>query len=162
TWSARSSSPRSPISRARPSPRASTAWFATGARPHSSPTSMSERSMVVSARGCTCSRRPRESRSSSTPRPNRTGLPVPRRSEGGAVKNAKLGPARATGLRRRAEARVSERKMADRTKLPADEIQRLFHELQVHQVELEMQNEELRQARLETEAGLARYARLFD
>jgi len=36
------------------------------------------------------------------------------------------------------------------------------HELEVHQVELELQNEELRAARLETEAGLERYTELFD
>lgn len=38
----------------------------------------------------------------------------------------------------------------------------LLHELQVHQVELELQDEELRRSRLETEASLARYAALYD
>ena len=38
----------------------------------------------------------------------------------------------------------------------------LLHELQVHQVELELQDEELRRTRVETEATLARYAALFD
>jgi PAS domain S-box-containing protein len=38
----------------------------------------------------------------------------------------------------------------------------LLHELEVHQIELEMQNEELRAARLETEGALARYTELFD
>ncbi|HEX8790618.1 MAG TPA: ATP-binding protein [Polyangiaceae bacterium] len=37
-----------------------------------------------------------------------------------------------------------------------------MHELRVHQVELEMQNEELRNARHEIEAGLRRYRELFD
>jgi two-component system CheB/CheR fusion protein len=36
------------------------------------------------------------------------------------------------------------------------------HELRVHQVELQMQNDELRSARLEIEAGLQRYTELFD
>jgi two-component system CheB/CheR fusion protein len=41
-------------------------------------------------------------------------------------------------------------------------VRRLVHELKVHQLELELQNEELRNARLEVEAGLARYTELFD
>ena len=40
--------------------------------------------------------------------------------------------------------------------------QRLVHELQVHQIELEMQNEELQQARDEMEAGLEKYSDLYD
>ncbi len=39
---------------------------------------------------------------------------------------------------------------------------RLLHELEVHQIELQMQNEELRAARSTTEASLARYAELFE
>jgi PAS domain S-box-containing protein len=39
---------------------------------------------------------------------------------------------------------------------------RLVHQLQVHQIELEMQNEELRESRAQTEALLARYTDLFD
>lgn len=39
---------------------------------------------------------------------------------------------------------------------------KLIHELQVHQIELEMQNEELMQARTEIEAGLERYSELYD
>src|SRR3954465_3903748 len=38
----------------------------------------------------------------------------------------------------------------------------LLHELEVHQIELELQNEELRAARVATEAALARYTELFD
>ena len=40
--------------------------------------------------------------------------------------------------------------------------QRLVHELQVHQIELEMQNEELQKARDEMEAGLDKYSELYD
>jgi chemotaxis family two-component system sensor kinase Cph1 len=39
---------------------------------------------------------------------------------------------------------------------------RLLHDLKVHQVELEMQNEELRRARAATEAALDRYTELYD
>lgn len=38
----------------------------------------------------------------------------------------------------------------------------LVHELQVHQIELEMQNEELKRARLGTEDALAKYSDLYD
>jgi PAS domain-containing protein len=41
-------------------------------------------------------------------------------------------------------------------------MKKLLHELQVHQIELEMQNEELRQAYEITEAALKKYTMLFD
>ena len=40
--------------------------------------------------------------------------------------------------------------------------ERLVHELQVHQVELEMQNEDLRNSRAQAETALARYTDLYD
>ncbi|MCK6410536.1 sensor domain-containing diguanylate cyclase [Thauera sp.] len=40
--------------------------------------------------------------------------------------------------------------------------QRLLHELRVHQIELEMQNEELRNSRAQAEAALERYTELYD
>ena len=43
-----------------------------------------------------------------------------------------------------------------------ENLYRLVHELQVHQIELKLQNEELRQARDEVEAGLERYTDLYD
>ncbi len=46
--------------------------------------------------------------------------------------------------------------------LSADEIRRIFHELQVHQIELEMQNEELSRAQVELDATRARYFDLYD
>ena len=50
------------------------------------------------------------------------------------------------------------------TDLPAETAvtQRLLHELQAHQIELEMQNHELRQAQVKLEAARARYFDLYD
>lgn len=65
-------------------------------------------------------------------------------------------------LRQRAEARLQQA-ASSASVLPAEhEMQRLLHELQVHQIELELQNEELRASRAEVEAGLARYMDLYD
>ena len=67
-------------------------------------------------------------------------------------------------LRRRAEERFGARRAdagAGDTNI-APETQRLLHELQVHQIELEMQNEELQRARSEVEEGLARYTDLYE
>jgi PAS domain S-box-containing protein len=73
----------------------------------------------------------------------------------------KPAPPEAATLRRRAE-----RRLVDRTPEAAPptgaEALRLVHELQVHQIELEMQNEELRQSQQEVEAGLRRYTDLYD
>lgn len=44
---------------------------------------------------------------------------------------------------------------------PADSL-RLVHELQVHQIELELQNDELRRTQLELEAARARYSELYE
>ena len=69
-------------------------------------------------------------------------------------------------LRRRAEDRLRERAANQRStaadpKSDAD-AKRLLHELQVHQIELELQNTELRQARDELEAALDDYTDLYD
>jgi diguanylate cyclase (GGDEF)-like protein/PAS domain S-box-containing protein len=57
-----------------------------------------------------------------------------------------------------AEQQTTARDLAD-TQASA---QKLLHELQVHQIELEMQNEALQEARTTTELALERYAELFD
>jgi len=71
-------------------------------------------------------------------------------------------PPATTELRRRAEDRL--RAKTATVHAPSDDIepQRLFHELQVHQIELEMQNEELRQAKDELEKALDRCTDLYD
>ena len=65
-------------------------------------------------------------------------------------------------LRRRAEARLKEKKAQSSPASEDDNAQRLVHELQVHQIELELQNEELHKARQDLEASLERYTDLYD
>jgi signal transduction histidine kinase/CheY-like chemotaxis protein len=64
-------------------------------------------------------------------------------------------------LRRRAEERLRARSAAPRVEATED-VLRLIHELQVHQIELELQNEELRRVRDELEASVTRYSELYD
>ncbi len=45
---------------------------------------------------------------------------------------------------------------------PPEEMQKLIHELNVHQIELELQNEELRRSQLELAAARDKYSDLFD
>ncbi len=75
-------------------------------------------------------------------------------------------PSDAAELRRRAEARLSEKQKGQRSQAGAQRMTpdtlRLAQELQIHQIELEMQNEQLEQARVETEAALERYTDLYD
>ncbi|MEJ2032539.1 MAG: ATP-binding protein [Deltaproteobacteria bacterium] len=64
-------------------------------------------------------------------------------------------------LRRQAEAKLDEKIFGLKEKLD-DESMRLLHELKVHQIELEMQNEELHRTELELTQARDRYADLFD
>ena len=77
------------------------------------------------------------------------------------MKNYKTPSADAAELRARAEARLRAGRSEAAAPTEAD-TQRLVHELQVHQIELEMQNEELRRSRAEVEAGLEGYTELYD
>ena len=63
-------------------------------------------------------------------------------------------------LRQRAEQRLDNKPVLD-TAAEAD-ARKLLHELQVHQIELEMQNEALRQARTDAETALQQYTELYD
>ncbi len=78
------------------------------------------------------------------------------------MKKDKNTSAEAAELRRRAEARLRVAATKDAPARTEADTQRLVHELQVHQIELEMQNDELRQSRAEVEAGLERYTELYD
>jgi two-component system CheB/CheR fusion protein len=72
-------------------------------------------------------------------------------------------PTDAEALRARAESRLKQRSRSKTNDHgTVEETQRLVHALQVHQIELEMQNEELQKARAESEAGLKRYSDLYD
>jgi len=78
------------------------------------------------------------------------------------MKNGKRSSADAVDLRRSAEARLKSQTARENLPRTVAEMRRLLHELQVHQVELEMQNEELRRAREELELSVDKYAELYD
>jgi len=68
-------------------------------------------------------------------------------------------------LRRQAEETLQEKTALSKEnlgELPPEEIQRILHELRVHQIELETQNDELRQAQEKLVASQARYFDLYD
>src|ERR1700730_8363056 len=75
-------------------------------------------------------------------------------------------PPDAAELRRRAEARLNEQQQSQRkvtgTERTTHDTQRLVAEFQIHQIEREMQNEQLEQARTETEAALELYTDLYE
>ncbi len=71
------------------------------------------------------------------------------------------GSTKPTGLRRQAEELLRTTKR-DVAAMPVKDVQQLVHELQVHQIELEMQNDELRRTQLELETARDRYVNLYD
>lgn len=67
-----------------------------------------------------------------------------------------------TPLRRKAEDQLKDNKRPAEESIHETDVKKLLHELQVHQIELEMQNEELREANATTEAALKKYTMLYD
>jgi len=68
----------------------------------------------------------------------------------------------AAEIRRRAEGKAKGNQAEIQDALSPEEARQVLHELRVHQIELEMQNEELRRAQAELEASRARYFDLYD
>ena len=65
-------------------------------------------------------------------------------------------------LRLKAETELKSKQVKTGVPEMETDIKRLLHELQVHQIELEMQNEELREANEATELALKRFTMLYD
>jgi len=65
-------------------------------------------------------------------------------------------------LRLKAEEQLKKNQKKVRTLTVETDVRKLLHELQVHQIELEMQNEELRQANEKAETALKKYTMLYD
>ena len=65
-------------------------------------------------------------------------------------------------LRKKAEEKLKENQKKITSTATKSDVERLVHELQVHQIELEMQNEELRQANERAEAALKKYTMMYD
>jgi PAS domain-containing protein len=63
-----------------------------------------------------------------------------------------------TDLRQQAEEKLSKRKKSPTTEI---DTLRLIHELEVHQIELEIQNDELLRTKAELESTLSQYAELY-
>lgn len=89
-------------------------------------------------------------------------MTAPRRVRGAGDRDGRSGSEEDRTLRREAEARVASLLSEGPDSGAVDPDIRLLHELQVHQVELEMQNEELRRARDEASSLHEKYLDLYD
>ena len=67
-----------------------------------------------------------------------------------------------TGELRRRAMETLKSKSSSMEKMPAEDVRKLVEELQIHQVELEMQNEELRSIQWELEQSRKKYSDLYD
>jgi PAS domain-containing protein len=64
-------------------------------------------------------------------------------------------------LRKKAEEQLKEKQKKD-IPVPESDVKKLMHELQVHQIELEMQNEELQKAYETAETALKKYTMFYE
>jgi hypothetical protein len=78
------------------------------------------------------------------------------------MNSKELNPSNITELRIKAEEQLSKKQKKEETPVLETDVKKLLHELQVHQIELEMQNEELRQANDTAEAAVKKYTMLYD
>ena len=78
------------------------------------------------------------------------------------MKKDKSPSGEAAALRLRAEEHPEVKELERRTPQTGDETRRLLHELQVHQVEMEVQNAELQRTREEFELSRNKYAELYE
>ena len=65
-------------------------------------------------------------------------------------------------LRQRAEKQLKAQPTPSIHAPPLEDFPKLVHELQVHQIELQMQNDELQRAKIDLETSLERYSDLYD
>jgi PAS domain S-box-containing protein len=72
------------------------------------------------------------------------------------------GAGESAGLREKAERTARDVELREAESLSPGEVREMFHELQVHQVELQIQNEELRNTQAELEVSRERYFDLYD
>jgi PAS domain-containing protein len=78
------------------------------------------------------------------------------------MKNEKGDFTNANMLRKKAEKQLKESQGRESGTPLTNDVNKLLHELQVHQIELEMQNEELHQAYETAEKALKKYTMLYD
>ena len=78
------------------------------------------------------------------------------------MENEEINFTDANMLRKKAEEKLQGKQIDTDEYLDEANIKRLVHELQVHQIELEMQNEELRMAYEIAESALKKYTMLYD
>ncbi len=89
--------------------------------------------------------------------------PVLRPLEFPAIKKPKQHSKNAAALRREAQQQLANQQVpATATATVSLNTQRLIHELRVHQIELELQNEELKRSKAEAESYLEKHTALYD
>lgn len=65
-------------------------------------------------------------------------------------------------LRKQAEAQLESQASLNRARVSDDSAKKVFHDLQVHKIELEMQNQELKEALTQRNAALESYTELYE